>query len=206
MTGSENKENWLVVLNNLINRGLKRPIVVVSDDFKGLDEAVQTLFPTAFHQLCWTHFRRNIRRNMGKKDAKKFSEEMDKLKLENNFENAVNKFMDITEKYTKRYPSYIAYIQNKKELFLCFFRFDQNIRRYFYTTNLVESFNNILSTIEKNSGGFFRSKKMLELNCYIKRNQLKNKKWNKPVPLIKGNIYYLMQMFASMYGEQPYIN
>ena len=67
----------------------------------------------------------------------------------------------------------------------------------------MESFNNILGLIERNSGGFFRSKKMLELNCYIKRNQLKNKKWSKPAPNIKANIYYLIQMFAVVYGDIP---
>ena len=203
ITGNENKESWLRVFNNLINRGLKRPLVIISDDFPGIDEAVKTLFPKAYHQLCWTHFRRNVRKNMGKKDANEFSQFLDKLKLEKDFNSAKNKFIDFTDKFKDKYPSYISYIQQKHELFLCFFRFDYNVRKHFYTTNIVESFNNILGIIERNSGGFFRSKKMLELNCYIKRNQLKNKKWKIPAPNIRANIYYLIQMFATVYGELP---
>ena len=206
ITGNENKESWLSVLNNLISRGLKRPLVIISDDFKGLDEAVKTLFPKAYHQLCWTHFRRNIRKNMGKKDANEFSQFLDKLKLEKDFESAKAKFIEFSDKFKEKYPSYISYIQQKHELFLCFFRFDYNVRKHFYTTNIVESFNNILGIIERNSGGFFRSKKMLEVNCYIKRNQLKTKKWSKPAPNIKANIYYLIQMFAYVYGDKPNID
>jgi len=206
LKGNENKEGWLMVLNNLIKRGLRRVLVVVSDDFKGLDEAVKTLYPKSFHQLCWTHFRRNIRKNMGKEDAKIFSEEMEKLKLLDNFESAIRKFTEIIERFKNKYPAYISYIENKKELFLCFFRFDKSVRKHFYTTNIVESFNNILSTIEKNNGGYFRSKKALELSCYAKRNQLKSKKWKKTVPNIVGNIYYLTQMFASKYGELPVVD
>ena len=167
ITGSENKESWLVVLNNLIDRGLKRPLIVVSDDFTGIIEAVKTVFPNAYHQLCWTHFRRNIRRNMGKKDAKIMQEAMEKIKLENNFDSAKNAFIEVTNSFKKKYSSYINHIQSRADHILCFMRLDQRLRKYFYTTNIVESFNNNLSTIEKNSGGFFRSKKMLEVNCYI---------------------------------------
>jgi transposase-like protein len=38
--GSESKEDWLVIFNNLISRGLKRLALVISDDFSGLKEAI----------------------------------------------------------------------------------------------------------------------------------------------------------------------
>jgi transposase-like protein len=38
--GSENKGDWLSVLNQLIDRGLKGPLMIVSDDFPGLIEAI----------------------------------------------------------------------------------------------------------------------------------------------------------------------
>ena len=53
--GSENKEFWLEVFNDLLDRGLKRLLMVLSDDFGGLIESVQTLFPQAYHQLCYKH-------------------------------------------------------------------------------------------------------------------------------------------------------
>jgi len=205
ITGHENKDSWLLIFNELINRGLKRPLVVVSDDFRGITDAVSVAYPGAYHQLCWTHFRRNIRRNMNKQDAKEFSSEMDKIKLERDFETGKDEFLKMLEKYKKKYPDYINNLEKKHEHILCFLRFEPKLRKYFYTTNIVESFNNILSIIERNSGSFFRSKKMLELNCYIKRNQLKNKNWSKPVPHIKANIYYLIQMFGLKYGENPKI-
>jgi len=41
--GHENKGNWLQIFNDLINRGLKRTMIIVSDDFLRLDEAIKTL-------------------------------------------------------------------------------------------------------------------------------------------------------------------
>jgi transposase-like protein len=43
--GNENKGDWVKVLNDLIERGLKRVLIIISDDFSGLTEAVKALYP-----------------------------------------------------------------------------------------------------------------------------------------------------------------
>ncbi len=43
--GSENKGDWLKIFNNLISRGLRKVMIVASDDFPWLSEAIKTLFP-----------------------------------------------------------------------------------------------------------------------------------------------------------------
>jgi putative transposase len=61
--GNENKGFWLQTLNQLIDRGLKRPLIIASDDFSGLKDAIAALFPNSLHQLCFIHMQRNVRRN-----------------------------------------------------------------------------------------------------------------------------------------------
>jgi putative transposase len=46
LQGSETKEDWISIFNDLISRGLKRTMLIVSDDFSGLSDAVKTIFPT----------------------------------------------------------------------------------------------------------------------------------------------------------------
>jgi hypothetical protein len=46
---------WIKVFNDLIDRGLKRVMLIVSDDFPGISKAIETLFPYADHQLCLVH-------------------------------------------------------------------------------------------------------------------------------------------------------
>jgi len=58
--GSECKAYWLQTLNQLIERGIKCPLLIVSDDFAGLKNAISTLFPDALHQLCLIHMQRNV--------------------------------------------------------------------------------------------------------------------------------------------------
>jgi len=83
--GNENKGDWLKVLNNLIERGLKRVLVIISDDFSGLSEAVKALYPLTEHQLCYVHLQRNIRRHMSNKDASSFNKELANIKLSRDF-------------------------------------------------------------------------------------------------------------------------
>ena len=91
--GRETKDYRLQVFNDLIKRGLKRVLVIISDDFPGLIEAVATLFPVAFHQFCFVHLQRNVRRNMGKEDARAFIEEFKRIKLEQDPEIGLDKFL-----------------------------------------------------------------------------------------------------------------
>jgi len=70
--GKENRADWNKVFEDLINRGLKRVLVVVSDDFPGIIETVKAVYPYADHQLCFVHLQRNIRKYMTKADAAEF--------------------------------------------------------------------------------------------------------------------------------------
>ena len=49
--GSETKEHWLTILNDLIKRGLKKILLIISDDFSGLSGAIDALFSKTDHQL-----------------------------------------------------------------------------------------------------------------------------------------------------------
>ena len=43
--GHENKSTWMEVFQDLINRGLKKVLMFISDDFKGISEAIKAYFP-----------------------------------------------------------------------------------------------------------------------------------------------------------------
>ena len=41
--------------------------MIISDDLKGLSEAIQEVFPEVEHQLCWFHLKKNIKNRVRKK-------------------------------------------------------------------------------------------------------------------------------------------
>ena len=154
--GSESKEDWLQILNDLIKRGLKRVMVIVSDDFPGLTQAIGNLFPHTDHQLCFLHMQRNIKKNMSKQDAKQFYEELSLIKKINDYEKAIVKFEDLCKSYEKKYPSYIKGLLNKKDNYFNYKKYPEQVRKYIYTTNVVENINSRIELIRANTGGYFQ--------------------------------------------------
>jgi putative transposase len=67
--GSENKSTWMDVFQDLINRGLKKVLMFICDDFRGISEAIKAYFPLSDIQKCTVHLARNIYRHMKKEDA-----------------------------------------------------------------------------------------------------------------------------------------
>ena len=197
--GTENKERWLKILNDLVYRGLKKVLIIISDDFPGLQHAIETLFPETDHQLCIVHLKRNIRKNMSKTDAKMFIQELSKLKFSNNYESALAEFEMICERFQKKYPGYIKMLIEKKENYLAFMKYPEPVRKHIYTTNIVENLNSRIETLRINAGGYFQSIKTAEVALYVAIDRLSKGRWRKPMPAVREVIYELRQMFNSRF-------
>ena len=202
--GKENREDWLVILNNLIQRGLKRVLIIVSDDFPGLDMAIKTLFPKTDHQLCYIHLQRNAKRNMSKKDAWEFNKKLASIKLLDDINKALIQFETLCENYKSKYPNFINYILNKKELYFSFIKYPEPLRKHIYTTNIVENLNSKFEILRINSGGYFQSTKTAEISIFIIAEKLKNTKWLKPMQAFSHCIYEINQLFITRFPEQTH--
>lgn len=131
--GTETKDKWREIFEDIITRGLKKFLVIVSDDLPGISEVIKTLFPLSDHQLCYVHLERNVRKNMKKEDAKEFNKELKKIKENSyNFEDSIKQFEKICNFYEKKYPTFIKTIKEKKEKYFSFCKYPQDIRKFIY--------------------------------------------------------------------------
>src|SRR5439155_20270966 len=73
-SGRENLEDWKLILRGLIERGLRRVLIVVQDDFSGLLPITKSLFPGADVQVCAVHMQRNARNHLSKVDSAEFQQ------------------------------------------------------------------------------------------------------------------------------------
>jgi len=201
--GHETKGFWLQTLNQIIDRGLKRPLIIVSDDFPGLKDAIATLFPNALHQLCFIHMQRNVRRNMSQEDSKPFNNALKVMRLTDDFDTCKNEFVQLCQSQQKKYPAFINGLLDDVDNYFAFKHLPTDTQKHFYTTNIVESVNSTLEKLRIKMGGFFQSENALCVNVFISIKQLSQRKWSKGVPLIKGNLYQLRQAFAQKYLEVP---
>jgi putative transposase len=57
---AESTDAWRGFLQDLTDRGLGAPLLVISDGGKGLGAAIECSFPTSLHQRCLVHVCRNL--------------------------------------------------------------------------------------------------------------------------------------------------
>ncbi|ADQ05534.1 transposase mutator type [Caldicellulosiruptor owensensis OL] len=200
--GKENRADWNKVFEDLINRSLKKVLIVVSDDFPGIIETIKAVYPYADHQLCLVHLQRNVRKHMDKTNASNFNKELDKIKLSSSFDEAIEKFEQLCSKFKEKYPRFINSISQKSGHFFAFTKYPDEVRKHIYSTNAVESVNSLIEKIRIKSGGYFNSMDILEINIYLQRENLKQTKWKKPASMIKAHIYDIHQLFQLRYFTQ----
>jgi putative transposase len=200
--GRENLEDWKTVLRGLIERGLRRVLVFVQDDFSGLLPIVKGVFPQTDVQLCVVHMQRNAKSHLGKADASEFTKRLRTLKMAWNEEVAAAQFEDLCQRFQSGYPSFIAELRKKREHYLAFLRYPDSIRRTFSTTNVVEAVNGQLEIMRRNSGGYFQSEDSLRLKLGIAITQLETGRWRSRAVAIENALDQLNAMFESRFERE----
>ena len=141
VTYSESHDNWLSLLTNLIERGLKvkKEGIIVHDGAKGLISALEYAFPYNKKQLCLFHFIKDIgkyaRNKMEEKEIKKELSEIHKSK---NYKEAIRKYKELIKKWEKINPRIARYLSEGYEATLTYYEVEEEKRKYFSTTNYLE--------------------------------------------------------------------
>jgi len=178
--GRESLEGWKTILRGVIERGLRRLMILVHDDFSGLLPITQSLFPTADVQLCTVHMQRNAKTHLSDTDNTEFHKRWTSIKSCWDVNVARGQFEELCGHFAKTYPTWISELRKKSEHYLAFLRYPEDMRRSFSSTNLVEAINGQLEIMRRNSGGYFHSDDTLKLKLGLAVLSLENGKWNRP--------------------------
>jgi transposase-like protein len=195
--GRENLEDWKAVLRGLIERGLRRVLVVVQDDFSGLLPITKSLFPKADVQLCIVHMQRNAKSHLSKTDAPEFTKRLRAIKSAWSEDVAAAQFEDLCQRFQPAYPSFIAELKKKRDHYLAFIKYPDSIRRSFSTTNLVEAVNGQLEIMRRNSGGYFQSEDALRLKLGMAVCHLETGTWRRIAVSVDAALDQLNAIFES---------
>ena len=77
----ESRSSYVVLFQNLKDRGLSTPRLIIFDAHSGLVSAIRDFFPGASWQRCKVHFMRNILAYVPKKEKKSFAETLKEIWL-----------------------------------------------------------------------------------------------------------------------------
>ena len=197
--GRENLEDWKSVLRALIERGLRRVMIFIQDDFSGLMPISEGFFPNADVQLCAVHMQRNAKTHLSKADAVEFQQRWRAIKSSWDVEVGSRQFDDLCDRFAKAYPTWIAELRKKRLHYLAFLKYPETMRKSFSTTNVVEAINGQLEIMRRNSGGYFHSEDTLKLKLGLAISSLENGRWQSSAKSILAALHQLNAMFQSRF-------
>ena len=199
--GRENLEDWKSVLRGLMERGLRRVMIFIQDDFSGLMPISQGFFPNADVQLCTVHMQRNAKTHLSKTDNTEFQQRWRAIKASWDVEVGNRQFEELCDRFTKPYPTWIGELRKKREHYLGFLKYPEFMRKSFSTTNAVEAINGQLEIMRRNSGGYFHSETTLKLKLGIATTSLENGAWAHPAGRVQESLHQLDALFQKRYEE-----
>ena len=129
-------------MNDLQDRGLNMPSLIISDYSAGLLNAMRKMLPNTKHQRCKVHFMRNIYQHLDNKAKRLLAPQIKKIWHTSNKAIALQRANAIVKKYKYKYPKAMTCLQNGIEGTLTYTEFNELQHRRIETTNPIERINN----------------------------------------------------------------
>lgn len=198
----ENLDGWKTVLRSLIERGLRRVLIVVHDDFSGLLGITQGMFPNSDIQLCTVHMLRNAKTHLTKVEAAEFTKRFRSIKSAWDAELAGAQFEELCQRFDKSAPAFVKELRKKQRHYLFFLNYPDGVRRTLSTTNAVEAINKHLENLRRNSGGYFHSEETAKLKLGIAVTSLESGKWRSVAANLKSSLHQFNAMFEARFEAE----
>lgn len=145
---TESASIYRELLEDLKDRGLSEPKLVISDGLVGLQQTIEEIFESTKHQSCIVHIIRNIISKIKRKDVVEATDDFKQVYQQETKELANNEFKVFCSKWQKVYPNMIKNLSEKTNLFN-YYDFDKAHRKAIYTTNIIEGLNKNIKRITK---------------------------------------------------------
>jgi transposase-like protein len=160
---NETSKFWLVVLNELKNRGVRDILIISVDNLKGFSEAISACFPQTEIQKCIIHQIRNSIRYVSYKDVKKITSALKPVYTATTEIAALEELDRFEKSWGERYPLIVSSWRNNWSELATFFKYPPEIRKLIYTTNMIESYHRQLRKVTKGKSIFPNDESLLKM-------------------------------------------
>lgn len=137
---SESAECWREFFEDLKERGLAHPLLVVSDGAGGLKKAIGQCFPLADRGRCTAHKMRNLMNKLPKDKAitAPIKARLKAIYYAPDLETAQGLAASFIQEYGQQYPSMVKCFNDDLQACLVQLKYPYGHRRSIRTTNLIE--------------------------------------------------------------------
>ena len=142
------------MLQNMRSRGLKQVELFLSDGVVGMKTALAKTYPKAHFQRCLVHVMRNICNKVRVDDRETIMNDFNQIHRQPNKTAAVQTLHAFYDKWNKAYNHVIRNLKDIEPDLLVFYNYPKQIRPSIYSTNMIESFNNVVKRKAKPKAEF----------------------------------------------------
>jgi putative transposase len=135
---SESERAWNTFFEEMLDRGLRQPLLVISDGAKGLHQAITRAFPIADRQRCIAHKLRNLAAKLPEEAQQEVLGRIKDIYYASDRRSAEVLAAVFIEEQTPRFPSMVQCFQDDLEACLVHLEYPLGHRRFIRTTNLLE--------------------------------------------------------------------
>lgn len=152
----ENESGWRGFLSRIVSRGLNPSDLelVVSDEHKGLLNAVSEVLGDVPHQLCWAHRCRNVRKAVAAADRRSVIAGLQYVYKAEHLSSAKEAFRRWSARWKETYPGTVHSVAEDLGQLLAFYRCPKLHWEYLRTSNPIERVFRELRRQQYGSGAF----------------------------------------------------
>lgn len=172
---NETSKFWLVVLNELKNRGVEDILIISVDNLKGFSEAIAACYPQAEIQKCIVHQIRNSVRYVNYKDLRKVTSDLKPIYQAPSEEAGLEALDEFEAIWGSKYPLIVNSWRNNWSELATFFKYPPQIRKIIYTTNIIESYHRQLRKVTKGKAIFPTDDALMKMLYLVTQDVMK--KW-----------------------------
>jgi len=136
--GRESTESWKGVLNDLVERGLNKPLLLVTDGNPGLLKAIKDIWPEVPRQRCAVHRIRNVLARVPKKKQDEVRKAVHRIFYAACLDDARDEAREFLSRYSREFPTACEVLAKHLEECLTFYRFPQRHWKHIRTSNVIE--------------------------------------------------------------------
>lgn len=147
----ESYEAWKCFLRSLLERGMNKPRLVISDAHEGLKKAIQEVYVGTAWQRCTVHFKRNIFSPLPKKESSAFRRKVIEIFNQPSEKKARESYNELFDMYeaNSRYEKSLKILEAGFEDAIQFVNEPENVHRFIKSTNHLERTNQEVRRREK---------------------------------------------------------
>jgi len=136
--GRESTESWKGVLNDLVERGLRRPQLLITDGNQGLLKAIKDIWPEVPRQRCAIHRIRNVLARVPKKRQNEVRKALHRIFYAACLDDARDEAKQFLSHYSREFPTACETLAGHLEECLTFYRFPERHWKHIRTSNVIE--------------------------------------------------------------------